>query len=249
MKSTFFIAILVMGHLSVTAQSTKLFDIVHINIKDTTLRKTEKDFIRKTLHFFEDENYIVRKTCSGEWGGTIVFKSKKTGVEYACGATCPVVVNKIDRRYVVSSSLNHLSGICRVVQIDHPDSMQIYEPFKPKQKTRKGQVIIRSAGDDESRSSKGTIALAGTLGMTIIVSFPYEGQLYHVTSDYRQTYLSKIENGKFVHLDTICDKSLWTYDDTVIQTVDGHYIVFFHNHVTQGYLNISGAKIEVNTYL
>ena len=44
----------------------------------------------KNKYFYEDENYKVRETCSGEWGGTIYFKDKKTNLETAASATCVI---------------------------------------------------------------------------------------------------------------------------------------------------------------
>lgn len=144
------------------------------------LTGTIKDFVIPNSAFFEDENDIVSKTCSGEWGGTIKFKNKKTGVEYACGATCPVVVNKISGKYIVTNTLGHLSGFTEIIEIDNPDLTSAFKLNKP---LKKGNVIFRYAGDDEFKSVKGTHKLIDSIGIMTLASFPYAGEL--ISCDYR----------------------------------------------------------------
>ena len=53
-------------------------------IKDTTLSVDYENKIKQFDKdqkevFFEDSSYIVRRTCMGEWGGSVWFKNKKTG--------------------------------------------------------------------------------------------------------------------------------------------------------------------------
>lgn len=91
-------------------QTDKLFNVNEIFVKDSSQYKTERDFIKQDSAFFEDENYLVRKSCSGEWGGTIWFKNKVTGIEYSCEATCPVAVNKVNGKYIVTTTLAHMIG-------------------------------------------------------------------------------------------------------------------------------------------
>src|ERR1700754_453671 len=56
-----------------------------------------RKFIKPPI--FEDENYVVASTCSGEFGGTIYFKDKKTNKVYESSATCVVSVKKNKNRY------------------------------------------------------------------------------------------------------------------------------------------------------
>lgn len=65
----------------------------------TTSERTRIEAMRKKSIFYEDEQYLVTRSCSGEWGGTVKFKNKKTGIEYSCEVTCPVSVNKLGNGY------------------------------------------------------------------------------------------------------------------------------------------------------
>jgi hypothetical protein len=225
---------------------TKIFEIHPIFLEDSTRQKHLSDFKKQDSCFYQDEDYLVRKTCSGEWGGTIYFKDKKTGVEYSCQSTCPVAVYKINDKYFVTNTLGHMSGFSDVTEIDNPKNLDIFKLPKPRQK--KGNIIIRAVGDDESKSTKGIKKLVDTTGILTIASFPYNQQLYYIITDFEKTFLAIIENKKFKTIDTIANESYWTYDPEVIKTTDNHYITFFDNDKAKGYLEVIGNKIYAIRY-
>lgn len=228
MKLPYLIIFLSVTYFNVSAQSEELFKVQQTTIHDNSQKKSRRDFKRINSNFFEDENYVVRKTCRGEFGGSVFFKNKKTGTEYSCNATCPVVVNKIDGKYIVTNTLAHLIGVSEVIQIDNPDSMLVFK---------------RNGGDNESGSTKGSRQLLDTTKILILISFPYAGELYHITTDFEKTYVSKIENKKLINLGLVSNESIWTYNPEVIQTIENHYIVFFRNETIKGYLDIFDNQI------
>ena len=194
-------------------------------------------------NIFEDSLYILSKTCSGEWGGTIKFKNKKTGIEYSAASTCPVVVNKLNGKYYITNTLAHMSGFSEILEISNPDLMTVFE--LPKPRSKKGKTIVRYVGDDESKSTNGTKQLVDSNGVLTLASFPYNEQLYHIVTDFKKTFLTKIENNSFVTIDTISDKSIWTYNPEVFVKDDGHIIVLFKNQEVEGVLEIYGNQITV----
>lgn len=213
---------------------------------DTVIpKKTPKDFVKSSAVFFEDEHYLISKTCSGEWGGTVKFKNKKTGIEYACAANCPLMVNKIAGKYILTNTLAHLIGFSEILEIENPDSMTVFKLSKPRKVKGK---FVRYVGDDESKSVKGTRKLFDGTGILMIASFPYQEQLYHIVTDTEKTFLSKIEEGKLVTIATISDKSIRDYKQEVIRTVDNRYLIFFNNARINGYIEISGNEILLMRY-
>ena len=243
MKSIYLFLAVISLCTNTYCQSKELFKINEVIVTDSIQIKTINDFTKQDSAFFEDEKYVVRKTCSGEWGGSVWFKNKNSGIEYSCSATCPVVINKIDGKYIVSATLAHLSGSSEIIEIENPDSMGIF--IMPKPRTKKGKTIYRYVGDDESRSTKGTEMLLDSIGVQTLASFPYNGKLYHVITDFSKTFLTQIENERFVTIDTISNVSIWTYGPEVIKSSNGHYIVFFENHETRGYLDIHDNSIDL----
>ena len=246
MKNIILILFIVSFKLPCLGQNLNVFKIKEVFATDTINKKTADNFRRQNFNFFEDEKYIVRKTCSGEWGGTVWFKNKKTGIERGCAATCPVVINKLDGKYFVTATLNHLSGFSQVLEIDNPELLNTFKLPKPRAVV--GKRIIRAVGDDESQSNKGSKILLDTTRVSILLSFSLNGQLYHVFTDYKKSYLGKIQSKKLVIIATVSQESVWSYDTQVIKTVDGHFIAFFKNENVDGYLDVFGNGLTITRY-
>jgi hypothetical protein len=232
------------------------FDIETILITDSTQFKEPSDFTRYDSVFFQDDNYTVKRTCSGEWGGSIWFKNKRTGIEYSCSATCPVIINKIGEKYIVTNTLAHMSGSSEVIEIEHPDSMEIFRMPQPRAKKRK--IEYRYVGDNESKSTKGIHQKVDTMCAMIHISFPFDGQLYHIVSDSKNLYLSQIKDNKLVTIDTVFsglenfykkgEGILYTYSTDGFRTSDNHYVVLYENSGLVGFLDIYGNKIKLIRY-
>lgn len=230
------ISIMLFVTCSCMGQERKLFVI-----KDTVSKNEARKLNRNRMgvdpnNIFEDSTYIVSKICEGEWGSTITFTDKKTGVRYATSSTCPVVVNKLNGKYYVTNTLAHMGGSADVIEIDDPRQMDISKPI-----TNKSSIL----SGKETFDGKGTKALVDTYSVLALASFQYNNQLYHIITNYMQTFIAKIENSRFVTIDTVSNVSVWTYNPEVFITKDGHSIVFFKNEDTKGYLDIFGNKVTV----
>ena len=246
MKPCCLLFLLITLCLNVSAQPKIKFNVKHVFVADFTLRKNTLNINRATKAFFEDEKYIVRKTCDGEWGGSIWFKDKRTGIEYSCSATCPVIVNKIKDSYYVTASLTHMSGFSTILEISNPKAMDIFK--KPIKKNIVNGKEVIYAGDLESQSQNGTKVLLDSIGVLTLGSFPYKEELYHIVSDRQRTYLATIENRRFIMQEQILDHGLVTYDPEMIKTADGHYVMFFDDANSSGYFDVKGDMITVNIY-
>jgi hypothetical protein len=227
-----------LGHSITFGQTLNEFEVADRILSDKERLNIEQ-LIKKKKVFYEDEGYTVSQTCSGEWGGTIKFRNKKTGIEYSCSATCPISVNKIGGDYFVTKSLNHLSGSTGILQISQPDSMDIFQ--LPPPRGTNGKTEFRYVGDTESKSRKGTTTLIQIGGMLALQSFEYNGQLFQVITDFKKTYVAKVENEKFIFLQLISERDLWVDDSNSVTTEDGHLLIT----IPDGYLDISGNKITI----
>ncbi|HEY4198738.1 MAG TPA: hypothetical protein VGM63_24525, partial [Mucilaginibacter sp.] len=75
---------------------------------------------------YEDDNYLVSSTCSGEFGGSLYFQDKKTKELHECACTCDVNLIKDNEKYIVTASLSHLAGYTNVFQIADPSKLKLY---------------------------------------------------------------------------------------------------------------------------
>ena len=226
------------------SQDNDLFDISEIKITDSIPYSSKPFYAKQQDTFFEDDNYIVSRSCSGEWGGSIWFKNKSTGIVYSCAATCPISINKIDGNYIVTNSLAHLSGFSEVIEIENPQTMEVFvlpKPFK-----KKGKTIYRYVGDTESKSRKGVNEIWKAYNVLALASFQYKGILYHIIADKDyKTYVSTIENGEMVNIQLISDKRIWDYSPRTFRMPNGNLLIYFKTNDLDGYIEIEDNKINV----
>lgn len=59
------------------SQSANPFTIIDTLVQESTVRGMIKNLQRTNDLLFEDDQYIITKSCSGEWGGTIKLKANE----------------------------------------------------------------------------------------------------------------------------------------------------------------------------
>ncbi len=190
---------------------------------------------------YSDTQYEIWKTCSGEWGGTVYFKNKKSGKIYYAKANCPVSVNKINNKYYISSSMSHLFGSSDILEITDPEKMEqttkipLYHP----------SIITR---EYESHSSQGTKALIDTAGVIIMSSFVYKQKLYSILSNSHNTRatISELRNNKFYTIQEI-DKDFFSDEPIIIKESETHQKIYIQ-HPQPCILEIKENKIKFTSY-
>jgi hypothetical protein len=228
MKQIFtFLTIVILSTYS--CQSKTDFKIVNNIISEKEFRKKEIEIKSKMDSiFYKDDIYTVFKQCHGEWGGIIVFENNETKKKFASISTCPISVQKMNNKYIVTNTLAHLSGVSYILEIENPEKLDTYnEKF------------------NKNTSENGTKKILDAFGTLTLTSFVYNNQLLFITTDFKKTYLSRINNSKFENLLEIKNEGIWCYNPETINYKDHKYI-FFVNHENKGYFDIFQNKIELN---
>jgi hypothetical protein len=233
---TFFIGSIIL----LKAQSK--FEITELQDSETNIKNIENSFLKKNP-LFDDNNFTVTGTCSGEWGGTIRFTDKKTKKEFVAEATCPISVDKLNGNYYVTSSLAHMRGFTEIIRIKDPKEMDIFKAKKPKKVNGKKYIYV---GDNESHSKTGTTQILDSIGILTLAVFPFENEFYYITTDFISTNICKIRDKKFVMAATLPINDVWSYDQQIIKTNNNHTILIFNNQI-KGYLDIFQNKIKIVT--
>ncbi len=190
------------------------------------------DSLNKKYEFFEDEKYIVYPFCRGEWGGAVIFKNKLTKTKYICESTCPVAVTKFNNKYIITNTLNHLVGSTEVLEIVNPEKLN------------------KATEEDEKRFTYEKLAQTGAKKLidlyrfTSLYTFVYENRLYHIVAGKEGTYVAEILDEKFITVQTISDKNLWTYTPKNLKT-EKSVIVFFNDYENAGYIEIRDNSIDL----
>lgn len=75
-------------------------------------------------------------------------------------------------------------------------------------------IIIITNPDSINRqgSNTGVEWLINVYGVLRLESFLYKDQICQIVTDFKKTFVSKIENGSFVNIATVSNYSIWTYD-------------------------------------
>lgn len=225
-------------------QNEKVFEVQEIIIerKHNKREKTTKN----NDSFYEDSEYVVTKSCSGEWGGSIWFKNKKTGIIYSCQSTCPKSINKIDNKYIVTNSISHMSGASEIIEIENPNQLSVFK--KPKPRSYKNGKPLYYMGDMESKSRKGVKSLWREYETLIILSFLYNNKLYHITTKNGTTFLTTLENNELVTVCLISKKRIWSHH-TVNKINENHTFLYLGRDVYKNeYIEIKDSKIKLVRY-
>lgn len=242
MKSILKGLIIILLFANCSMQNKVIFDVQKIFIDKLDEKKEKSNFFNKNEIFYEDADYIVTRTCSGEWGGSIWFKNKMNGIEYSCKAVCPVAVNLIHGKYFVTNSLAHLDQYySEIIEIRNPELMTVFKPSEPIE--IKGGLEYRHTGDLETKSRKGIKVVWSESGIMSICSFQYKGKLYNIMSKNGKTFLTTIKDNKLKILNQILEEQIWhsdTYKDE-----KGNLIIPFENDKINGYIEIKGNLIKI----
>lgn len=180
----------------------QLYASVRINNEDATLRfdPSLQKWVPaegvKPAPLFEDENYIVTSSSSGEWGGTIFFASKQDGKTYEGALLDPIRVLKKDGIYYASGALGHMRGHSMICAIEDPQKMAVFKNDRP---TADSLIHLRESTStqglkmiaDYGAYKKPTGQFAEPTGDTVYVmqsalllsSFIHKDNLYHMYAD------------------------------------------------------------------
>ncbi len=233
------IFILIFCFQPVSSQEKDLFKLEFTTNEKSDFETDYSSFKRKSEHFYEDETYIVKDSCRGEFGGVIEFRNKDTDRVFVAKATCPSSLIKTNSKYYLTTSLAHLSG-----------SSGIYEINDPKELT---ELKVTDSEKDKffkKRSDSGLKELYRNIGGTILVSFPYQDKLYFITSNKDGTYLTQQIDSKFIKIKKLLDDKVYTYETGIKITDKDHYVNNFQIGYGKeiGFFDIKDNVIRINLY-
>lgn len=190
---------------------------------------------------YNDDNYIITSTCSGEWGGSLYFKDKRTQKQYECECTCAVNIVKSYKGYNVTASLSHMSGFVNIFEIADPRNLKLYNRDYLKRK----KIIY--VGDNESKSELGKTKLIDSIGVTVTASFNYNSQIYYITEKYKKVSIDIIANKKLVPIDDLSRLNIWT-DYSQNRKNDNQQAFTFSNDQNTGFVLIENNKLAFYSF-
>ncbi|WP_224484673.1 hypothetical protein [Robertkochia aurantiaca] len=213
----------------------------------------------KNAPFFEDENYTVKRTNSGEWGSSLWFKNKETGITYSCESQLyPREINKLNQNYYVTAVNWNLDWSSEIFEIKDPEDMEVFKKPSPRnpvyfidEDLELDSIELDSnipryfPGDLESKSKKGTRRIIYASETRVITSFIYKNSLYHIILRNKKIQLAEIKNETFQSIHTLFDNKDFRYD--VLESNNGEKYILFENQNREGHIQIKQNKIIIHT--
>lgn len=204
---------------------------------------------QKPEPFFEDDKFIVSSCCVGEFGGAVFFTDKKSNRVYSCPATCATIINKVGEVYFVTNSLAHMDGSTEILKIEDPT--KLYELTADSLKNHCNWWTQFVTYEDHFAGMKkfeiGTQKIIDTIGVLTMTSFVFNNQLYHINTDFKKTFISKIQGDSLLLVDSIFNKPLWSYEPE--NRKYGKMLLHsFSNRETTGFFAISNDTISIITF-
>lgn len=199
--------------------------------------------------FFEDEKFSVTSCCVGEFGGAVFFTDKKNKRVYSCPATCATIINKVGGIYFVTNTLAHMDGSTEILKIEDPT--KLYELTADSLKNHCNWWTQFVTYEDHFAGMKkfeiGTQKILDTIGILTMTSFVFNDQLYHINSDRKKTFISKIQGDTLLLIDSIFNKRLWSYEPEN-RKYGKMQLHAFNNRETSGFLTINSDTISIITF-
>jgi hypothetical protein len=239
MKTSVFIFLFI---LISCKKESEIFEFTTESSNKSLVEELKQIKNRKPYGFLlEDENYEIWKSCSGEWGGSVYFKNKKTGKLFATKSSCAVSVNKINNKYYISNSLEHLFGNCNITEISNPEHLKSIlklPSFHPEISTR----------EYETDNSSGTKNLVDSSGILIRTSFVYQNKLYSILTDNqgKKNTISEVIDSKFKTLAELPDNIFYN-EPIIIQDKNNSQKLYFQSPKA-GILEINNNQIKITYY-
>jgi hypothetical protein len=238
----FFCLLLLLG-VCQASYAQRAVNISSVEVTGTSRRYTllsSSHKLRKA-NFYEDSFFVASTECHGEWGGSMTFKDKYTGIEYIVGSTCPIAVHKVNGTYYVISSLAHLSGHADIKVIPNLKSLPRKLPHKSKYK---GFLNIDTTDTRDHSNAYATIL--DTHGVTIRASFVSQDQIYFIVAASSSIFLAILEHGRLQSIVLLAsDHARWRRRYKVHSATNGHRIIFFNNLRRRSYIDIFGSSVVV----
>lgn len=193
--------------------------------------------------FYEDLNYVITECCAGEFGGSVYFKEKSTNRIFSCPATCLVDVTKLNKSFIITTSLFHMSGRSMVFQIDNPSEMYQIDSIQKNSCNWWVQFFPEMISLDTLKKFQiGTKMLLDTSEVIIGRLFALNNQLVFIGSDHLKTYLGYIEDGHIKVINILFNERSYTNRRRICSEQS---ITPYKTDNASGFFNVSSDTISI----
>jgi hypothetical protein len=203
------------------------------------------DSFSRAKHFFENAEFLVIGTNTGEFGGSIIFSDKNSDFNYFLNSSHPLMVDfKNGYYYVTEQFCGATFGGTRILKIKDPTSLiKVHNKDFPLGLRQRDS--IRIANTDFMKKLNKEIVLLDTSNVTASIFLPYKEKHYLIYSakndryigfddEMDTTFLGEVRNGSLITLDTILCEPTWTAEFEPNRIVNGTYCYKYNVQAKNG---------------
>lgn len=182
---------------------------------------------------FENQDFEVYGTCSGEFGGSILFLDKNNDTIYSSLSICPMVVNQIENTFYITNYMGHFDGFSDVLKIEDPRKI-----------SARHKDSTYSTPFGETFTTNGTEFLFDTIGFFIPTSFNLNGKLVHYYSTEEGSFIGVLENQTMNQIYQF-EKPIYPFYQSTL--ADGSQLLNFYSpsDSLNGFMHIKNTSIKL----
>ncbi len=150
---------------------------------------------------FSDNEFIVYRKCSGEFGGTIFFFDRQSKKTFFTESTCANTVIKKNGQYQILSHLGHMMGTSEIKIIDDPKKLS---KVKLTQK-RRGNLGYQ----DKTNAYSKDLEISG---IQLFSTFKNRGRKLFLTNLNESTFLAEIKGKEIQIVNPLFNNDKYTHD-------------------------------------
>ncbi|WP_099292545.1 hypothetical protein [Butyricimonas sp. Marseille-P3923] len=184
-----------------------------------------------TFPIYEDKDYRVTTSVSGEFGGTVFFRDKATGLRYEGWTNYTTIVNKMNGKYYITYFMPHGNGASAVIEIPNPRKMLLSDTNRNEQ----------SYNMNETNSRQGMNTLFYWDNPVPVASFIHKNKLLHMCFYQNSTCFTEFRDNK---LHKILALGIHIYPELQQQIANKYQLYRFF---TVNSFELFGSDYEHNT--
>lgn len=151
---------------------------------------------------YDNETYLVYADCKGEWGGTVYFLDKNSGICHFANACCANTVYEEEGAYMILSSLAHDALRSELQRIEDPALLPVVTDYPSMDQDIMALGIYDTGSSDRRIFSYSWIE--------VISALPYEGKRLQMITWKGRSFLAEISGNEIIVRDPLFNDEMLT---------------------------------------
>ena len=209
---------LINGHLYASKKSL-IFGGLFIWSNGKWKKTKAENPLKEEPILFADNEFILYRKCSGEFGGTIYFYDRESKDTYYTELTCSNTVTQRNGQYHILAHLGHSFGTSEIKIIADPKKLD---------KANKNQLKIGEGNLGYQGTSEAFNKTLDLFGIQLFSTFEINNRTFYLTHLNESTFLAEIDGKEVQIVNPLFNNDKYTHDP--ITKTYGAYTLISMDH-------------------